>query len=138
MEDALARVHLGKQLPEEIQFSERTRQLDTETCVSAISDVVGNLLSPTRVNAVCDVIKDNADRELKWGEVAQEMARRLPTRADLEAVKSSFEGEQDVMLLPERKTRWRLSNCISLLAGATTDADRKLELERMAGATLTP
>lgn len=136
LEDSLARVHLGKQLPESIQFSEKTHDLDTQTCVSAISDVVEALLSEERIRALCHVIQDNAETELSWGQVETELAKKLPTLADVETVKSRFEGEQDVMLLPERKTRWRLSNCISLLAGEQSSADRKLELEQMAGAVL--
>ena len=39
----------------------------------------------------------------------------------------------DVELLPPGNTKWRFSNAISWLAGQAEDADRKLDLQRLAG-----
>jgi hypothetical protein len=67
--------------------------------------------------------------------------RRPPTKAllkgELEAVKNAFEGP-DCVNLPPAQTEWRLSNAVSWIAGATEDADRRLELERVAGSFFAP
>jgi hypothetical protein len=131
MEDSLAQVHLGRQLGDDIQFSQRTYDLDTRASVSALRDVVRGVLGPAKVNTLLDTIKTANEKQIEWKHVKGQLARRL-LKGEMAQVEAAYESE-DVVNLPEGKNAWRASNAISWIAGKTSDADRRLELERVAG-----
>ena len=56
-EDMLRQVHLGKRLAENLEFSEKTYRLDTQTMASAVGDIVGNVLAPATTERYCEAIK---------------------------------------------------------------------------------
>lgn len=56
-------------------------------------------------------------------------------KEELKNVRDAFESE-DVINLPAEKSVWRVSSAISWIAGKTGDGDRKLELQRLAGAVI--
>jgi hypothetical protein len=62
------------------------------------------------------------------------LARKL-LKHEVAAAEAAFESD-DVVNLPAGSNVWRASNAISWIAGRTEDADRKLELERVAGEVL--
>jgi hypothetical protein len=131
MEDSLAQVHLGRQLGDDIQFSQRTYDLDTRASVSALRDVVRGVLGPAKVNTLLDTIKTANEKKIEWKNVKTALARRL-LKGEMTQVEAAYESE-DVVNLPAGKSAWRASNAISWIAGKTADADRRLELERVAG-----
>lgn len=134
MEDALAQVHLGRQLSDDIEFSRRTYALDTRASVSALKDVVKGTLGPARVNMLLEGIKAADEKKVEWKNLRTNLARRL-LKGELQAVEAAYESE-DVINLPAGKSLWRASNAVSWIAGHTDDNDRRLELERIAGEVL--
>lgn len=132
LENALAQVHLGRQLTDDgFQLSERTYQLDTKTSISALRDVVGGVLSDGKTDQLCQAIRQANEREVDWRGVNTALGRRL-IKSELEAVRHAFES-QDVVNLPPARSMWRASNALSWIAGNLENPDRKLELERLAG-----
>lgn len=131
MEDSLAQVHLGRQLNEDIEFSRRTYQLDTQASVSALKDVVKGVLGPAKVNTLLEGIKAANEKKVDWKNLRTSLARKL-LKSELQAVEAAYESE-DVINLPAGKSLWRASNAVSWIAGKTEDNDRRLELERLAG-----
>jgi hypothetical protein len=131
MENALGQVHLGRQLSDDIELSQRTYELDTKTSISALRDVVGGLLAPKKIAALCEGIRSADEKKIAWKSVTDKLGRRL-LKGEIEAARSAFESE-DVVNLPAGKSVWRASNALSWIAGQTDDQDRKLELQRMAG-----
>jgi hypothetical protein len=129
-EDAIKKTHLGAKLGDDIQYSQKTYALQTETQASAVGDVVKHLLSADACEAMNATIAKAADNEVSWDQVKG----RLKTLrvGEQEKVKDLFEG-QDTYNLPEGKSVWRLSNAVSWLATGLEDAERKLDLERVAG-----
>ena len=130
-EDAFSQVHLGGRLAEEISYSDKTLQLDTQTTMSATKDHVRMLLEPAKVNSFLDGIRRADERKVDWRGVRGRLAKSL-NKGELEKVKEAFEG-QDVVNLPPGQSEWRASNAVSWIANTVEDADRKLELERVAG-----
>lgn len=130
-EDVLSQVHLGGRLPDNLIMSQQTYQLDTQTSVSAMRDVVAGLLSPAKVNETLEAIKESHERDVNPRNAFDVIAKRLQKK-EVEAVKSVFEG-QDTYNLPEGKTAWRLSNAVSWIANATEDRERALDMMRLAG-----
>jgi hypothetical protein len=131
MEDALSQVHLGGRMTEDIEFTDRTYRLDTAAQVSALRDVVKGALGPKNVNNLLDTIKAANDKEIDWKTVSSKLSKKL-LKEELKAVRDAFESN-DVINLPPQKSIWRASNAVSWIAGHTENADRKLELERLAG-----
>ena len=130
-EDVLAQVHLGGVINSDFEFSERTLRKDTNTQISALRDIVKGTLSPGKVNELLATIAQANAKEINWRSSTSIVKKLLKEEAKI--VREAFEGD-DVVNLPPVKSVWRMSNAISWLAGKTEDADRKLELQRLAGA----
>lgn len=131
MEDSLSQVHLGGRLAEDILFSQKTYELDTQTSVSALKDIVKNVLSEDKVRAQLEGIKTAHEKKVDWKKLRTTLAKKL-LASEIKAVEQSYKSP-DVVMLPEGENMWRVSNAISWIAGSTEDADRKLELQRLAG-----
>lgn len=134
MENALAQVHLGAKLNADIELSERTYRLDTQTSVSALRDVVSSTIAPKKIEMLCEGIRAADSKKIDWKSASSKVAKKL-LKGELEKARDAFEGE-DTINLPAGKSVWRMSNAISWIAGQTDDADRKLELQRLAGEVL--
>jgi hypothetical protein len=131
MEDALSQVHLGGRLSDDIAFSKRTYELDTKASISALKDVVKGTLGPAKVEALLNGIKAAHEKKVDWKGMKTKLAKKLLAN-EIKAIEAAYESE-DVVMLPEGQNVWRVSNAISWIAGKTEDADRKLELQRLAG-----
>lgn len=133
LEDAIAQVHLGKRMTNADIFSEETIRLDLKTHISAVGDVVKRYLSPDKVESMCATIKTADENKVEWDSVNRNLLNHL-TKAEQEEARDMFESDKvEIETLPEAKSEWRLSNIFSFLAGKADDADRKMELERVAG-----
>lgn len=131
MEDSLSQVHLGGRLGDDIQFSQKTYELDTKTSVSALKDIVKSVLGEDKVRAQLEGIKVAHEKKVDWKRLRTTLAKKL-LASEIKAVEQSYQSE-DVIMLPPGENMWRVSNAISWIAGRTDDADRKLELQRLAG-----
>jgi hypothetical protein len=135
LEDAMAQVHFGGRLDDAIEFSENTQRLDTETAMSAMQDVIKGTLGPAKVNQTLSLIRTADEQKVPWQQVSRMLGKTL-SKKEVDRVKEDFEGD-DVVMLPAGKSLWRASNAVSLLAGKVESKERKLDLERLAGAMLT-
>jgi hypothetical protein len=131
MENALAQVHLGGRLSEAYDLSQRTYRLDTAASKSALRDVVRGVLAAPAIEVMCNAIRSANEKHIDWKNVKNAVGRRL-LKGELEAAQAAFEGA-DTINLPAGRTAWRASNALSWIAGHTESADRKLDLERLAG-----
>jgi hypothetical protein len=131
MENALAQVHLGRGISDDIELSQKTYELDTRASISALRDVVAGTLSEKAVNALCAGIQRADEEKVEWRSVSSKLGKKL-LKSEMEEARKAFESD-DVVNLPAGKSVWRVSNALSWLAGHTEDPDRKLELQRFAG-----
>lgn len=135
-EDTMRRVHLGKRLDDNIEYSQRTYELDTKTTVSAVRDVTKLALTAGDIEERMSAIQA-ANAHTLTPETATERLKRLLNKAEAEAAISAYKSP-DVTNLPEGNNVWRLSNAISWIAHQSEDQERKLELARIAGEVLLP
>lgn len=131
----LGQVHLGRAIPDEIELSVKTMELDTETMVSAARDVTKSILLPETVTNTIDLIKVQAGTEVSWQAVEKKLTSAL-SKGDLKLVKDYFEGE-DVINLPPVRSNWRAAQALGFMA-KTADGDRKIDLEELAGKLIAP
>jgi hypothetical protein len=130
----LKQVHLGGRLPDDMAFSDKTYQLDTKTMASATRDVVKSALDGRSIEQKLQIVARAHAEEVDWSSAWRRVSREL-NKTEQKALKESFEGP-DVINLPAGKTTWRLSNALSWMANQAQDGERKLDLERLAGAVL--
>lgn len=133
-QNQLKQVHLGGRLPEHLEFSQKTYQLDTKTMTSATKDVVTASLGKKAVQAQVERVRAAHSGAVNWSSAWRRVSKEL-NKLEQKTVKDAFEGP-DVLHLPSGKTPWRLSNAVSWLANSVEDPERKLDLQKLAGVLL--
>jgi len=129
-------VHLGKRLDESMIYSERTYELDAQATVSALRDVIQRQLNAEQLHQHMDLIRRANDRAVDANQ-AREMLRKALQRHEADSVVEAY-NSADTVNMPAGNSMWRLSNAISWVAGKTEDAERKLEISKLAGQVLNP
>jgi hypothetical protein len=129
-ENLLRQIHIGGQLEDSIEFSDRTLRLDTAASVSKLRDVVRGALGPAGRDRMSEVLR--AANEKAMSKQAVVGAVKNLSKSTAKSVVDAFESE-DVINLPAGKTAWRASNAVSWVARHTEDAETRLDLERLAG-----
>lgn len=133
MENALGQVHLGREMGESIELSDKTYRLDTEASISALQDVVRSVFKKEQLDAMSLRIRKAHEEKVDWKSIDSKVGKRL-LKDEAKAVKEAFEGE-DVLNLPAGPSYWRASNALSWIANKA-EPDRKLDLQRLAGEIL--
>jgi hypothetical protein len=129
-------VHLGKRLDESMIYSERTYELDAQTTVSALKDVIQRQLNAEQLHQHMDLIRRANDRPADPSQ-ARELLRKALQKHEADSVVEAY-NSADTVNMPSGNSMWRLSNAISWVAGKTEDAERKLEISKLAGQVLNP
>ena len=137
LEQVMRQVHLGKRLSDDMEFSDKTYKLDTQTQVSAIEDMVHQVLAPDKVNALVGRIGDALEARIDPKQAWTELPKMGLLKGEIDKVKELF-MDGDVEMLPRGNTQARLSNAVSWFAKSATTAERRLELEEVAGQLLLP
>jgi len=127
----MRKVHLGTRLDENIQYTQQTYELDTRATASAMKDLTAHLLSEARVDELSAMLRTANENKIDPRTAVAALRRDL-TKAESVRVGEIF-NSPDVVNLPPGQTSWRLSNAISFLAHETESADRRSDLERIAG-----
>ena len=133
-EQALRQVHIGRRIGDDATWSERTRSLDSQTMASAVGDVARAQLSDEAVKTKKERIERAAGTEIDVKASLKELGKVL-TKGELDTVTETFmfgNAEQ----VPDGKNAWRLGNALSWIAKSATNAERGMDLERMAGAVI--
>ena len=135
-EDVLNQVHLGRRLPDNVQFSEQTYQLDTKAFASAVNDVTARVLGAPAVNNYLGLVRTANEQKIEARDITAWVKKNLG-KEEGEKTVAKFTSP-DMELLPQGQTAWRWSNAISWLANETEDEHRKVELQELAGTFLQP
>lgn len=132
MDEIFGQRHIGKEMPEDIQLSAETMRLDTAWTVSAMKDVVKATLNPANVETLCQKVRNANDKKLDSKTFVERVKSLGLNKGETEKAETLY-GLGDVEFLPPGDTYWRASNVISHMAVNTNNADRRLELEEIAG-----
>ncbi|GGG86567.1 hypothetical protein [Edaphobacter dinghuensis] len=133
-QEEMRQVHLGRRLDESMIYSQRTYELDAETTVSALRDVIGSQLNAESLHSRMDTIRA-ANATAVDPASAKETLKKLLLKSEADAVIDAY-NSPDTYNLPAGNSTWRLSNAISWIAGKTEETERKLELMKVAGEVL--
>ena len=135
-QEEMRQVHLGKRLDESMIYSERTYELDAQATVSALKDVIQRQLNAEQLHQHMDLIRRANDRPVDANQ-AREMLRKALQKHEADSVVEAY-NSADTVNMPAGNSMWRLSNAISWVAGKTEDAERELEISKVAGQVLNP
>jgi len=134
--EALRQVHLGRRLKEGITFTKETYDADSKANALALRDVVDDALSPARVEAYLNVIREANTKEVHGRDGAMLTLKKYLDQGTAERAVEHFTGP-DVEHLPPGANLYRLSNAVSWLAQAQDfTTEQKLELQTVAGMIL--
>ena len=131
-EECMRQIHLGKRLDENVQYSERTYELDTMTMSSAVNDMVKGNFLPEKVEQNMDAIRKAATEDTDIAAVFAKLQRtNKMSKAEVKEVTELY-NSPEVELLPPGNNLWRASNAISLFSQKQDD-HREFELQAIAG-----
>lgn len=136
-DDLYRKVHLGTQLTDDFEFSEKTYRLDTAATISAMTDVIKNVFDPARIEDELGRVRRASETEIDVKK-AFEALRKLGklTKGEEKSLVDTY-NTPDVVMLPPGNNIWRAANALSLFAqDASVTPDRALELQQLAGTLL--
>jgi hypothetical protein len=128
---AIRQVHLGRQLPDNVEFARDTYRANSEALSLQVRDVVRGQLAEKSIDLMQDAIRTAHSEKLE-PKAAQEFLKKHLAKGDTDRVVQAF-NSPDVENLPAGNTKWRLSNALSWVAGQTEDTEKKLDFQRLAG-----
>jgi hypothetical protein len=129
--ECLRKVHLGGRLPDNIEFSQATIDLETAAVTSAMRDIVRSSLAKDKVERLMQGVRAAHEAKVSGTAVAKFLKDHF-NKTEALAITETFNGAE-IEMLPPGQNRWRLSNAISWIAGQTEDEGRRLEMQQVAG-----
>jgi hypothetical protein len=133
-EETMRQIHLGRRLDENLLYSQRTYELDSRTTVSALSDIIQSQMNREGIQKRMELVEASARQEVDPAK-AQKMLREAVGIGKAQEVIDAFKSA-DIEMMPAGNSTWRLSNAISWIAGKEEDAEKKLDLMKLAGTVL--
>ena len=135
LQEDLRQVHLGRRLDDNVAFSERTYRLDTRTMASAVRDVVHGSLAAPKVSSMVAQIEAAMAAKVDFKSALAALPKSGLLKAEVDAVRDVLVSG-GIEQLPPGNSAYRLSNAVSWIAKAAPTAERRLELEQVAGQLL--
>ncbi len=126
----LSKIHVGRQISGdgEVHFSERTKELDIDTTLSAMNDIVIQIFEPKQMQEMIDRIR--AGKELKITEPVIAVSNL--------SEKYGFNDKEKENILARfgEKTQYGLGNAVTEYARDIKDIEEQIRLEQIGGGIL--
>jgi hypothetical protein len=132
LDEELRKVHLGRRLDETLAFSEQTHALDTAAVASAVRDIVRGSMAPAKVQQQVALIERAMAEKIDFKAALNGLPKLGVLKAEVEAVRDVLTSG-GFEKLPSGSTTYRMSNALSWIAKSAETAERRLELETLAG-----
>lgn len=132
LDEELRKVHLGRRLDDTIAFSQQTHALDTAAISSAVRDIVRGAMSPSKVQQQVALIERAMTEKIDFKAALNGLPKLGMLKAEVEAVRDVLTSG-GIEQLPIGNSTYRMSNALSWVAKSAETAERRLELETLAG-----
>ena len=128
--NGLSKVHLGKTIKGdgEIQFSEKTEELNIAAMMSAMKDIIKQVFIPEQMNLLLERIKRSQNVLIGNPKTAVKLIAKRYKLSELE--------EKSVLDRFRGNTQYDLGNAVTELARDTPGEARQIELEEIGGEIL--
>jgi len=134
-DSVLRQIHLGAKIPDNIQLSERTYRLDTQTQASIIKDSVKQLMSKDSIYSNALQIQRASEMEVDLEKEFKLLPKVGLSKNETEEVKTVITSNKSSDGVQGENTLWKLAQSIGAVARAK-DERRKRELEEISGKLL--
>jgi hypothetical protein len=131
-ESVMRSVHLGSRLPENLQLSERTYRLDTQTQVSAIKDLTKGLFDSRNILKEMELVQNASAIEI-------DIEKEIKLLPKIGLAKNEVLGVQKILIEGKKEdgvtgepTLWKLVNGVTAFA-RDQENGRDRELQEIAG-----
>lgn len=134
-DDSLRKVHLGKRLGDDIIYSEDTYKADTKAMVLAVRDHVKGVLAPAKIEEAIGMLETSLETAVepkKFFDRGGELEKLKLNKSEIEKARDAF-NNGGVEVLPRGNNLGRMSQAIAWIAQSAESAERRMELERVAG-----
>lgn len=131
-------VHLGKQLPVNIEWAKDTIEANSKTISLKARDFIANALQPRTIDASIAKIAEAHEAKVDVEKYLKGAIRSNITKEECSEIKTIYNNTSNIELLPSSSggdNKWRLSNAFSLVAKSKAP-DRREALESKAGELL--
>ena len=146
LNDAISEVHVGPVIEEaDIEMSDETHKAELKAQSRAINDAVVGQLQPDKVKKMLAVVKAAHEEEIPWEKLRYELARHLQKK-ELQEVRElldqNHEGYEELPPITYDDeddpipSRWWASSVLGSFAEREGSAERKKELQELAGSIL--
>lgn len=130
---AMKTIHLGARLPDDLDVSKKTYELDTQTQSSLTYDMVKQLYSPSTIEAKIMAIQSASNKEIDMEKEIISIAKKgLIAKSEGEEIKAILMNNKPEDGVAGSSSLWKLSQGISALARVKDDR-RGRELAEIAG-----
>lgn len=135
-ESIMKQVHLGSKLPDNLQLSNRTYELDTRTTVSAVRDLTKGLLGREAILQKAIEIQEASEVDVDMGDELKRLVKQNSLlKSDSEKVEKILMRNNPEDGVQGCSTLWKLTQAITAHA-RDLDAVRSREMQEISGALL--
>ena len=126
--------HLGGRLPDDVIFSDRTYQLDTEATVSAVRDITRIIYSPATIKKRMFEIQDATEVEVDMsGEIVKLQKTAKITKDESKGIADILMANKPEHGVQGESTLWKLTQGITAYANVIDNAERTRQLAEVSG-----
>lgn len=133
IETRIREIHLGRKLPEQIEFSLDTYKKDSEATASAVKDMTSNLLSEETIYNYGKRIQDASSTEVDITKEIKVLPKVGMLKGEIESLQEKLNNNKKEDGLQGESTLWRLCQGISSVARDSETETRKRELMDISG-----
>ena len=131
-ENALRAVHVGSRIQQEVNFSDRTMQLETEYFQSIITDTVPQVFGLDKIKEGLQKVYRSAETLVEIDGVFQRLNKDGVTKSELEEVKEILIANRAGDGIQGENTLWKMAQGLTAIAHEKSAA-RSRELQEIAG-----
>lgn len=134
-ESLMREIHLGGRIPDSLQLSQRTYELDSKTQASAVRDLISGQFSregiQRRAIAIQKASEEAVDMDLEF----KKLAKVQLSKGEIEETKQLLVKAAPEDGVQGEASKWKLASAITAMARDKSDR-RKREIEAIAGSLI--
>lgn len=135
-ENIIRQIHIGRQIPDNIQVSEKTYKYDTQTQASLVKDMIAGLLSKENILKQSTVIQKAVATEVDYDKEFTKLAKVGVSKTEVEETKKLLTAHRtNDGIIGEGSSLFNLAQGLSAVA-RNKEGRRERELQEIAGKLL--
>ena len=131
-QSVLRNVHLGARLPDNLQLSEETYRLDTETKASLVNDTIGQIINPEKIYEYSVKVQEASKIQINIENEVKNLNNLNVLDHETESIKKLLMENDPNNNIQGANTLFKLTQALSAVSRDSTES-RKRELDEITG-----